>query len=203
MSIDLSQESVHQLGVGWQSLMPMLFPQALSPLFPQQAFTPFPEEQQSNGYAEEKSENFSESLRMPLCETFTCKKRKAHFLEASASFPEPGFCVSLWDVLAGNMEPQTVVKNRIRVTLIFGLSKGIGDSQGGDSKCLRDAISGKKCVFHGFFPFHNTSSCIQGPVQCPLAHRSLVSVFSLSWPISGIATVTYIEVQSKTQYEAF
>ena len=62
------------------------------------------------GDAEHKSENYSGSPRMPLCATFPRKSMKHHCLEEKPTpCPKP---VPPWDVQAGNMEPQTVLKKQ-------------------------------------------------------------------------------------------
>lgn len=125
----------------------------LSPLYFQNRCLHYytPEVQEAKGDAEQKSENCSGSLRMPLCAAFTCTSMKHHCLE------EPG-SVPAWDVQVGNMEPQPVVENRVRVVQIFGLSKATGASQVSQGCNFRE-----NSVFHCFFffpPFHSPDSCI-------------------------------------------
>lgn len=113
----------------------------LSPLYFQNRCLHYytPEVQEAKGDAEQKSENCSGSLRMPLCAAFTCTSMKHHCLE------EPG-SVPAWDVQVGNMEPQPVVENRVRVVQIFGLSKATGASQVSQGCNFRE-----NSVFHCFF----------------------------------------------------
>lgn len=127
----------------------------LSPLYFQNRCLHYytPEVQEAKGDAEQKSENCSGSLRMPLCAAFTCTSMKHHCLEEKLTLVQSLGSVPAWDVQVGNMEPQTVVENRVRVVLIFGLSKATEASQVSQGCNFRE-----NCVFHCFFFFpHSTA----------------------------------------------
>lgn len=142
MSIYLTRESFHQLGAGWILRCPGSHSDAVFT-----ASLPFISKmgidtvlRRAGGKDRCRAEvwelykNYSGSLRMPFCATFTCKSMMCHCLEEKpTSRPEPGFCAAPWDVQAGHLEPQMLVKDRVRVALIFGLVKETGDPWGGDS----------------------------------------------------------------------